>query len=54
MIPTRWQTIASDEDHYQRQLLDEMVKAGKIKQAEATARLKERDQVREQYKRVTV
>jgi hypothetical protein len=50
MIPTRWQTIATDEEHYQRQLLEQQVKAGKIKRSEATERIKERDRVRELYR----
>lgn len=50
MIPTAWQTIASDEEHYQRQILDKLLKDGKIKKSEAAERIRERDRVRELYR----
>lgn len=50
MIPTTWQTIASDEDYHQRQMLDQLVKDGKITRAEQQRRIKERDAVRAEYR----
>lgn len=49
-----WKSIAIDEEIYQRELLHARVKKGTLKPSEVVDKLRERDQIRAEYRRVKV